>query len=620
MKLGTLNAAGRAVGYCTAAAVVLFAGVANVTSHAAPANGGADPNKVLRYAFEVAETSFDPQKISDVYSNIVNSAMFDTPLRYDPLARPAKLVPNTTASMPELSPDYKTLTVRIRPGIYFADHPVFKGKKRELTAEDYVYSIKRLFDPKLSAPLLAEVEGYFVGSEEMMKRVRKAGKMDYDAPLEGLKALDRYTLQIKFVDPKPIWIYNLADCRVSCAVAREIVEHYGDDIGSHPVGTGAYQLSYWKRSSKMVFDANPNFRETYYDAQPAADDAEGQAILARLKGKRLPMIGKFEIYIIEERQPRFLAFQRREHDVLWILPEDFANLAIPGNKLAPNLRKLGIQMQQVPALDITFAYFNMDDPTVGGYTAEKVALRRAISLAYKTHDEIQMVRKGQAVLAHAPYSPGVAGYDPDFKTSINEYNPAKARALLDMYGYVDKDGDGWRDMPDGSPLQLKHNSTPTDRDRQLDEIWKRSMDEIGIKISITKGKWPDHLKASDAGKLMMWQLGGSASSPDADTWLQSLYGPNAGFKGNRARFKLKAYDEAFEKASKLADSPERTKLYQEMAKIVAAYAPWKINTHRILTDLNFPYVVGFRRPLVQSQNWWMFADIDLAKLREYEGK
>jgi len=306
--------------------------------------------------------------------------------------------------------------------------------------------------------------------------------------------------------------------------------------------------------------------------------------------------------------------------VLWILPEDFANLAIPGNKLAPNLKKQGIQKQQVPALDITFTYFNMEDPTVGGYTPDKVALRRAISLAYKTMDEIQLVRKGQAVLAHTPYSPGVAGYDPNFTTSANEYSPAKARALLDMFGYVDKDGDGWRDMPDGSPLVLKHNSTPTDRDRQIDEVWKRSMDEIGVKFTVTKGKWPDHLKASNAGKLMMWQLGGSASAPDADTWLTSLYGPNAGFKGNRARFKLKAYDEAYEKAARLPDSPERTKLYQEMAKLMVAYAPWKVNTHRILTDLNFPYVIGFRRPLVQSQSWWMYTDIDLEVLRTYTDK
>jgi ABC-type transport system substrate-binding protein len=175
-------------------------------------------------------------------------------------------------------------------------------------------------------------------------------------------------------------------------------------------------------------------------------------------------------------------------------------------------------------------------------------------------------------------------------------------------------------MPDGSPLVLKSNSTPTDRDKQFDELWKRSMDAIGIRIEVTKGKWPDFLKASDAGKLMMWQLSGSATSPTAETWLQSLYGPNSGFKGNRARFQLKEYDELFAKSELLPDSPERTKLYQEMARLVVAYAPWKINTHRILTDMTYPYVIGFRRPAVQSQSWWRFVDIDVPLMKQYEAK
>ncbi len=579
---------------------------------AAKTGDGPDPKKVLRYAFEIAETSMDPQKVSDVYSSIVNNAQFDSPLRYDYLARPTKLVPNTTVGMPEFTDNYRTLTFKIRPGIFFAPHEAFGGKKRELTAEDYVYTIKRLFDPKLSAPLLAEVEGYIVGSDEMMKRVRKANKMVYDTPLEGLRALDRYTVQIKLNESKPNWIYNLADCRAACAVAREVVEKYGEDIGSHPVGTGAYRITFWKRSSKMVFEANPNFREEYFSGEPAADDKEGQEILARLKGRKLPMIGKFEVYVIEERQPRYLAFQNVEHDLLWIVPEDFANLVMPNNKLAPGLARQGIRLSQIAALDLTYAVFNMNDPIVGGYTPDKVALRRAISLAYKTHDEISIIRKGQAIPAHTPYSPGVIGYDPNFKTSANEYNPSKAKALLDLYGYVDRDGDGFRETPEGKPLVLQHHTSPTARDQQFDELWKRSMDEIGLKININKGKWPDHLKASNAGKLMMWQLGGSAASPDAGGTLLNLYGPTAGFKGNRAFFKLKAYDEAYEKAEQLPHSPERTQLYQEMARLMVVYAPWKINTHRILSDLYYPHVIGFRRPMVQTQSWWRFVDIDLA--------
>ena len=579
-----------------------------------------DKSKVIRYAFEVAETTMDPQKVSDVYSTIVHNAMFDTPLRYDYLARPLKAVPNTLATMPEISADFKTLTMRVKPGIYFADHPVFGGKRRELVAEDYVYSMKRLFDPTLSAPLLAEVEDKIVGSTELMKRVRKANKMDYDTPLEGLRALDRYTWQIKLTETQPDFFYNLTDCRVACAVAREVVEKYGNDFGSHPVGTGAYKLVSWKRSSRMVFEYNPDFREAYFEGEPAADDLEGQQILAQMKGKRLPQVHRIEVAIIEERQPRYLAFLNNEFDLLWLFPEDFANIAFPGNKIAPGLGRAGIRMQQVPALDFTYVYFNMEDATVGGYTPDKIALRRAISLGYKSSDEIAIIRKGQAIPAYTPYAPGAQGWTPDFKTNVGEYDPAKAKALLDMYGYKDVDGDGFREMPDGSPLVLKNNSTPTDRDKQFDELWKRSMDAIGIKIEVRKGKWPDFLKESNAGKLMMWQLGLSATSPSADTWLQTYYAPNAGFKGNRSRFKNADYDRLFEASEKLPHSPERTKLYQEMARILAVYVPSKINTHRILTDLTYPYLIGFRRPAVQSQSWWRFVDVDVPLMKQFEAK
>jgi ABC-type transport system substrate-binding protein len=468
-------------------------------------------------------------------------------------------------------------------------------------------------DPALSAPLLAEIEGYIVGSDEALAKARKANKFDYDAPIEGLRALDRYTWQIKLTKPYFVFLYNLTDCRVSCAVAREVVEKYGTDVGSHPVGTGPYRIAFWKRSSKVILEANPNYREEYFDGEPGPDDTVGQEILKVQKGKRLPIVGRVEVSVIELQQPRWLAFLNEEMDLMYRIGEEYAYTAIPNNRIAPNLAKRGIAMAQVPGLDLTFNYFNMEDPTVGGYTPEKVALRRAISLGYKTQDEIAIIRKGQAVQAQTPYSPGVAGYDPNFRTAAGEYNPAKAKALLDMFGYVDRDGDGYREMPDGSPLELKFNSTPTERDKQIDELWKRSMDEIGVRMTVRKAQWPDLLKESNSGKLMFWQLGGTASSPDADTWLTSLYGPNAGYKGNRARFRLAEYDRLYEKARVMPDSPERTKVYQEMAKLVVAYAPWKINTHRILTDLWHPWLVGFRRPPVGSTNFWKYLDIDLAK-------
>jgi ABC-type transport system substrate-binding protein len=499
----------------------------------------------------------------------------------------------------------------VKPGIYFTDDPAFKGKKRELVAQDYVYSIKRLMDPKLSAPLGSETDE-IVGAEEAIAKATKVGKFDYDAPIEGLRALDKYTWQIKLRQPLGTFIYDFADCRVMCAIAREVVEAYGDDIGAHPVGTGPYKLAFWKRSSKVILEANPDYREEYFEAE--ATDEIGREILAKMKGKRLPIVPRIEIAIIEEEQPRWLSFVNGEFDLIFKVPEEFANQGMPGNQLAPNLARRGIQMRQVPALDLTYAPFNMEDPVIGGYTPERVALRRAICLGYDTGSEIRIIRKNQALATQVPFGRGVAGYDPTFRTNANEYSPAKAKALLDMYGYVDRDGDGYRETPDGKPLTLEFNSTPTARDKQVDELWKRSMDEIGLRIVVNKGRWQDHLKASNAGKLMIWQLGGSAASPDADTWLQTYYGPNAGYKGNRSFFKLPAYDKLYEQARVMGDSPERTRLYQEMSRLIVAYAPAKLQTNRILTDMWWPQVMGYRRPDMQGNQFWKYVDIDVAKL------
>ena len=585
--------------------LLAFLAASTIAAHAA------DPGKVFRYAFEIAETSFDPPRISDLYSNIVNGSMFDAPLAYDYLARPAKLKPNTAVALPEVTPDGMTYTVRIKPGIYFIDDPAFKGQKRELVAQDYVYSIKRALDPKVRASQVAELEPHVLGAAEAMAKARKSGKFDIDEPIEGIRLIDKYTFQVKLKHPLYVFIYNFADCRISCAMAREVVEHYGEDVGSHPVGTGPFRLAFWKRSSRIVLEANPGYRDDFFDGEPGPGDTKAQAILAMQKGKRLPLVGKIEISVIEEVQPRWLAFLNEEMDLMYQVPEDFANIAMPNNKLAPNLAKRGIQMEQVPALDLTFNYFNMNDPTVGGFQPEKVALRRAISLGYKTADEIAIIRKGQAIPAETPYAPGVAGYDPNFRTSAGEYNVPKAKALLDMFGYIDRDGDGYREMPDGSPLEIKANSTPTVRDQQIDELWKRSMDDIGVKISFRKAKWPDLLKEARANKLMFWQLGGTASSPDADTWLTSLYGKNV--ENNLARFNHPEYNRLYDEARGMPDGPERTKIYQGMAKLVAAFVPWKVNTHRIRTDMWYPHVIGYHRTLVASVNWWKYIDIDNSK-------
>jgi ABC-type transport system substrate-binding protein len=390
-------------------------------------------------------------------------------------------------------------------------------------------------------------------------------------------------------------------------VAREVAEKYGDDIGAHPVGTGPFRLAFWKRSSKMVFERNPGYHDDRWDADIPAGDARTPEFEA-LRGKRLPMIDRVEVSIIEEPQPRWLSFLNEEMDLIFLVPEDFAYQAFPNNKVAKNLERRGIRMEQFATLDVTYAFYNMEDPVFGGYTPDKVALRRAINLSYKIKDEIAILRKGQAIPAQGPYAPGVAGYDPDFHTEANEYNPAKAKALLDMFGYVDRDGDGYREMPDGSPLTLYRTSSPSSRDQQFDELWRRGLDDVGIRVEMIKEKWPDTLKKARQGKVQFWTLADSASEPDADTWLSLLYGPND--EQNLGRFKLKAYDDLYEKARVMPDSPERTKLYQQMTKLIVAYAPWRINSNRIRTDMWYPQLIGYRRHPILTYNTWKYVDVE----------
>jgi ABC-type transport system substrate-binding protein len=270
-------------------------------------------------------------------------------------------------------------------------------------------------------------------------------------------------------------------------------------------------------------------------------------------------------------------------------------------------------MHRTSELDLTFAYFGMEHPVVGGYTPEKVALRRAISLALDTDEWIRAIYRGQAIPAQSTVPPGAYGASgEEIAGPLTEYNPAKAKALLDVYGYVDRDGDGWREAPDGSRLVLELATTPDSQGKQTDELWHKHMTRIGLRIEFKKAKWPEHLRDSRAGKLMMWSLGWSAAMPDADTFYVILYGPNKG-QSNQSRFDLPEWNALYEKAKVLPDGVERDRLYREMDKLFFAYAPLRPFTHRIITGLAHPHIIGYRRHPVMRE-FWKFLDIDESAL------
>ena len=579
----------------------------------------ASAQKILRYAFPIAETGFDPAYITDLYSRTVAAGIFEAPLEFEFLAKPTRVRPNTAAAMPEVSADYRTFTFRIKPGILFADDPAFKGAPRELTAQDYVYSLKRHYDPRWKSGNLYLLEAdKILGLSELRKEALETKKpFDYDREVEGLRALDRYTFQIKLAEPKPRFLYHFTDGSFTGAVAREVVEMYGDKIGEHPVGTGPFVLKTWKRSSRMVLARNPRYREVPYAETAPAGDSRLEQAAAQLKGRRLPLVDEVHISVIEEAQPRWLSFLSEEQDVCERVPDEFAEMALPNNRLAPNLVKRGITLVRYTRADVSVSYFGMENPVVGGNEPHKVALRRAISLAVDVDREIRLVRRGQALPAQGPIAPNVWGYDPAFRSEMSTFDRARAKALLDLHGWTDRNGDGWRDQPDGRPLVLEYHTQPDQVSRQLVEQWKKNMDAIGIRMEFKVAKWPEQLKASRAGKLMMWGVGWSAGTPDGDTFLALGYGPNKG-QANHARFNLPAFNALYEQQRSMPDGPERQKLMTDAARLMIAYMPYKVHVHRIWNDLAHPWVIGYHRNIFVRE-FWKYVDIDEAQQRRAIG-
>jgi ABC-type transport system substrate-binding protein len=576
---------------------------------AAPLAPAADAAKVIHVAFDASETGFDPVRVTDNYSSQIIRCVYDRLLTYDYLARPMKLIPGAAEAMPEVTDGGKTYTFKVRKGIYFQPDAAFKGQRRELTAADYAYSIERFMDPANRSPYAFLVAGKIVGLDALAKKAKQGKRFDYDAKVPGLELVDRYTLRIHLNETDYNFAYIMAMPSLS-AVAREVIEMYGDDTNAHPVGTGPYKLASWTRKAKIVLEANPDYREVIWDFT-GSDDPRDKAAVAAMKGKRIPQIGRVEISIIEEEQSRWLAFQRGELDYIDRFGS-FAPIAIPDNKLAPSFAARGITWDRSVEPEITYYFFNMQDPTLGGYSKERIALRRALMLAYNVREEIDVIRKGQAIADEMPIPPGVVGYDPSYR-SIIRYDPTLANGLLDYFGYK-KGADGYRNDPSGKPFSVVLTSEPQAISREYDELWKKSLDAIGVRFETKKGPFSDNIKAAEACHLAMWGSAWIADYPDGENFMQLSYGPNI-HQSNHACYESAAYDAMYVRMKNMPDSPERNHLFLLMTRQMEVDSVWKLGVSRYRNVLVYPQVKGYRyHPILV--NAWEYMDIDPSLRRQ----
>lgn len=580
--------------------VIVFAPLGN-------AKTPAQADKVLRIAFEAPDDGFDMVKTFNFYSGNVADVIFERLLQYDYLANPVKLVPATAQSMPVIKENGKVYIFKIKPGIYFTADPAFKGQRRELIAEDYVYSVKRILDPKNHSSSYAFIDQKIVGANALVEQAKQTGRFNYDAKIEGVKALDRYTLQFTLTQPDYNFPYILAYSTFG-ATAREVVDYYKDRLGMHPVGTGPYMLSKYVPRSKIELVANPDYRGFVWNFKSTGTAWDNQ-LVKEMTGKKMPQIGKVNISIIEEEQSRWLAFQSKQLDFDKLTSSSIPKVLDQNNQLKPAMRQKGIRLYPNKEAEITYTMLNMRDPIIGGNNLDKIALRRAIAMSFNVDEYIRILRKGQAVKAEMLVPAGVHGHNPKYRSSIG-YNPSLANKLLDHFGYK-KGADGYRNLPNGKALVLKINTESGSSSVMYSELWKKNLDAIGIRADFRVSNFADNLKAATQCQYMIWGGAWHADYPEGENFTQLLYGPNVG-RGNQSCYSSSAYDGLYKQA--MQQPPEkRMPYYEKMSRQIEADNPLILQDTRIRNWVIQSHVQGFKAHPIMNSNWQY---LDIASPRQ----
>ena len=551
----------------------------------------------------------DPAQVNSLHAAHIIDNLFEPMLEYHYLARPLKLQPLTLREMPEVLEAGRVYICRLKPGIFFSDDPAFKGNPRELTAADYAYSLRRLFDPRYRSSQFFMVDGKIAGADALRKAALAGKRFDYETPIRGLTVLDRYTLRIELTEPDLNFLHVLAQQNLA-AVAREVVEAYGDDVHQHPVGTGAFRLLEWQTGHRMVLERNPRYREAFYRHDDGVK-ADALDVSRALDGKRLPMVERIELGFTVESQPLWLTFLRGDYDYLLNVPVEFRLAAVPNGMLAPYLQQQGVQVRHYAYPSIWFATFNMKDKVVGGYTADRVALRRAIALAFDAEAAVSIAMSGAAMVANGVVPPGVAGHDARFRTDALLQNLPRAKALLDAFGYVDRDGDGFREDPQGKPLSLEMMSFPEPRFVVWDELYAKTFAKLGIRHSIIKVHQAEAYNMRQAAKYQVSHDAWNMDFPDGENFYVTLFGAAAG-NANNSHFALPAFDALFARSRKLQDGAARNTLYREMDRLMLAYMPIIPHVFLLRSAVSQPWLRYYVPHTVHIEPW-KYLDLDEAR-------
>ena len=655
------------VGPCWALAAVLLAFLGGCgLAWNDPYPVGERGANILYSAFSDRPKHLDPAQSYAEDENQFIAQVYEPPLQYHYLKRPFTLIPGAATELPRpryfdarnrpLPPTvdgervaYSVYEIHILPGIRYAPHPAFavdaagkplylsldaaglRGKyrlldfpatgSRELTADDYVYEIKRLAHPRVNSPILGLMGDYILGLKDYAARLAaedsrlQAGRSRGDSPafldltqydFEGAKVVDRHTYQIRVKGKYPQFAYWLA-MPFFAPVPPEADRFYSQPgmaernitLDWYPVGTGPYMLTENDPNSRMVLQRNPLFRGEAYPAEGEPGDHES-GMLADA-GKMAPFIDRIVFSREKESIPRWNKFRQGYYDSSGISSDNFDSAVQVGSSgaaaLSPEMERRGIRLETSVATSSYYLAFNWLDAVVGGSSGDAVQrerakkLRQAISIAVNFDEYISIFANGRGIPGQGPIPPGIFGFR-DGPEGINPLvyerdggnNAVKRRSidvakrLLAEAGYS-----GGRDVRTGQPLVLYLDTTirgPEDKSRL--DWYRRQFEGIGVQLDIRTSDWNRFQEKVRKGNTQMFFLGWNADYPDPENFLFLLYGPNSGAKNggeNKANYQNAEFDRLFERMKNMDNGPERQAVIDRMVAMLRDDAPWVWGFH-----------------------------------------
>ena len=510
-----------------------------------------------------APNNLDPARASNIYANFLAVNLYDTLYRYKYLARPYELEPNLAEHLPQVSTNGLIYTIRIKPGVHFIDDTVFReGKGRPVSAQDFVYSIKRHFDPETRAEGAWLWQNRIVGLDDW-----KENGSDYKQEVTGLRALDDRTIRIQLISPYPQLLHTLTQ-GFSAIVPHEAVEFYGKELAVHPVGSGPYRLASFNTAGAVMV-CNTGFRQEPFSLETEGFDPTLQSIygLEHLEGLLPPFMDRIEVEFIAEDAARWNAFIAGELDFVKAPVSQFDQVL--QSRDPPMLKPaLADEFHFQASLESGFVHtdFNMDDQRIGyhpdpGQNDRNKALRCAITKAFdwEKRNEIFYYGIGQVFAGIIP--PLAPEFDPEQDKSATSRDLITARHLLKSHDWNE------HNLPN---LEIGFASSVTER--QMFEQFRSFMADIGYprnKIRpLTFATYGDYAQAYLNREVMLMTIGWTMDYPDAENTIQLFYGPNASPGSNAANYNNEEFNRLYRASSTMQASKIRTTMYRKMNRIV----------------------------------------------------